>query len=132
MRTHLQFGLWQLVAIVILCTIPLAILRHVGRGGIAGAPPIVWVCIGIAIGHGTAVLLLDLIDRDARASRWQHAVVAGKAVMAWLGCVAATSLALWWITSDYQFAKETTLWLGSGFFVCALVCYELWRPYRPR
>ena len=125
-----QFTLWHLIGTVTLCAVVLATVRALTKDGIAGAPLVVWVAIGIVIGHnGCVTLLAWLGPKDSRGS-WSRNLIVWKAFFVWLSELGVTALALWLVTNDSDFARKNCLWLGTGFFVCFLGLYELFRPYR--
>ena len=125
-----QFKLWHLIATVTMCAVVFAAVRALTRGGIGGISPAVWVAIGIVIGHNSGVMLLAWIDPKARPDSWSRSLIVWKALLAWSIELGATALALWLITDDSDFAIKNSLWLGTGFFFCLLVLYEVFRPYR--
>ena len=125
-----QFRLWHLIATVTICAVVFAAVRAVTRGGIGGISPVVWVAIGIVIGHNSGVMLFAWMDRKARPDSWSRTLIVWKALFVWLSELGVTGLAFWLITHDSEFAIKNSLWLGTGFFFCFLGLYEVFRPYR--
>lgn len=125
-----QFRLWHLIGTVTVCAVVFATVRALTKGGIAGVPPVVWVAIGIVIGHNGGVMLLARMDRKARPNSWSRMLIVWKALFVWLSELGVTALAFWLITNDSDFAIKNSLWLGTGFFFCFLGLYEVLRPYR--
>lgn len=125
-----QFRLWHLIGTVTMCAVVFGTVRALTKGGIGGVSPVVWVAIGIVIGHNSGVMLLAWIDRKARPDSWSWTLIVWKALLVWLSELGVTALAFWLITNDSDFAIKNSLWLGTGFFFCFFGLYEVFRPYR--
>lgn len=125
-----QFSLLHLNLAIVLFAIAFAFVRAIMYGGLVNVPLIVWVCIGMVVGHIGAVALLALAEGSMRDPH--NLVPTGvvvKLLIRWLGVVAATAGLMKLATGDDAFAVSSGLWFGTPLFWCMWGVYAVCKPY---